>query len=78
MIQPFRYLVKVVDGDSKVPLDARVKLQGLKDNSPVGFSPAGNGVYEFTIKETVTKDYRLSVEKEGYIFQNQSVKIDIS
>ncbi len=76
VMQAFKYLVKVVDGDTKVPLDARVKLQGLKDNSPVGFSPAGNGMYEFTIKEPVTKEYRLSVEKEGYIFQNQSVKIE--
>lgn len=75
-LQPFKYLVKVVDAESKVPLDARVKLQGLKDNVAVGFSPVGNGTYEFSIKEKSTKDYRLSVEKEGYIFQNQSIRIE--
>ena len=75
-LQPFKYLVKVVDAESKVPLDARVKLQGLKDNVAVGFSPVGNGAYEFSIKEKSTKDYRLSVEKEGYIFQNQSIRIE--
>ena len=75
-LQPFKYLVKVVDAESKVPLDARVKLQGLKDNVAVGFSPVGNGAYEFSIKEKSAKDYRLSVEKEGYIFQNQSIRIE--
>ena len=75
-LQPFKYLVKVVDAESKFPLDARVKLQGLKDNVAVGFSPVGNGTYEFSIKEKSTKDYRLSVEKEGYIFQNQSIRIE--
>ncbi len=75
-LQPFKYLVKVVDAESKVPLDARVKLQGLKDNVAVGFSPVGNGTYEFSIKEKSAKDYRLSVEKEGYIFQNQSIRIE--
>lgn len=75
-LQPFKYLVKVVDAESKFPLDARVKLQGLKDNVAVGFSPVGNGTYEFSIKEKSAKDYRLSVEKEGYIFQNQSIRIE--
>ena len=75
-IQPFKYFVKVVDADDKAPLDARVKMQGLKDNVAVGFSPAATGSFEFTIRETKTKDYRLSVEKEGYVFQNQSVKIE--
>jgi len=76
VIQPFQYVVKVVDAESKTPLDARVKLQGLKDNVAVGFTPGGLGLYQFAIKETAAKDYRLSIEKEGYAFQNQSVKIE--
>lgn len=75
-LQPFKYLVNVVDAESKIPLDARVKMSGFKDNIAVGFSPAGDGAYEFSIKEKSAKDYRLSVEKEGYIFQNQSVRIE--
>jgi outer membrane protein OmpA-like peptidoglycan-associated protein len=65
----------VVDATDKTPLDAKVKLQGAKDNVVVGFSPKGTGVYEFTIKDSKAKDYRLSVESNGYIFQNQTVKI---
>jgi outer membrane protein OmpA-like peptidoglycan-associated protein len=76
VIQPFKYIVNVVDAESKLPLDARVKLQGLKDNQAVGFSPSPNGGYEFAIREAAAKDYRLSAEKEGYVFQNQSVRIE--
>jgi outer membrane protein OmpA-like peptidoglycan-associated protein len=72
----FKYLVKVIDADSKTPLAARVKLQGLADNSAVGFSAGGKGESVFTIKETSPKDYKLTVEMEGYIFQNQSVRIE--
>ena len=75
-LQPFKYLVNVVDAESKAPLDARVKMSGFKDNIALGFSPEGDGMYTFSIKEKSAKDYRLSVEKEGYIFQNQSVRIE--
>ncbi len=72
----FKYLVKVIDADSKAPLAARVKLQGLADNSAVGFSAGDKGEFVFTIKETSPKDYKLTAEMEGYIFQNQSVRIE--
>ncbi|MFM7857590.1 MAG: OmpA family protein, partial [Flammeovirgaceae bacterium] len=32
--------------------------------------------YEFSISGTSAKDYRLSIEREGYIFQNLSVRIE--
>lgn len=75
-IIPLKYVVTVVDAASKAPLDAKVKLQGAKDNVVVGFTSKGTGVYEFTIKDSKAKDYRLSVESSGYIFQNQNVKIE--
>ncbi|MEK6782462.1 MAG: OmpA family protein [Bacteroidota bacterium] len=75
-LQPFKYIINIVDAQSKAPVDARVKLQGLKDNVALGFSPNGIGSYVFSIKETSSREYRLSVEKEGYVFQNQSIKIE--
>jgi outer membrane protein OmpA-like peptidoglycan-associated protein len=75
-LQPLKYVVKIVDADSKSSLDARVKLQGLKDNVVVGVAPQGTGVYEFNITSAQAKDYRLSVEREGYVFQNQSIRIE--
>jgi len=76
-IKPIKYIVNVVDATDNTPLAAKVKMSGLKDNVIVGSTPTGNtGVYEFNIKSTKAKDYRLSAELEGYIFQNQSVKVE--
>jgi outer membrane protein OmpA-like peptidoglycan-associated protein len=74
-IIPLKYQLKIVDAASKSPLDAKVKLQGLKDNVVVGVAPAGAGIFEFSITSTTPKDYTLSVEREGYIFQNIKVNI---
>lgn len=76
-IKPIKYIVNVVDATDNTPLAAKVKMSGLKDNVIVGSTPTGNtGVYEFNIKSPKAKDYRLSAELEGYIFQNQSVKVE--
>jgi outer membrane protein OmpA-like peptidoglycan-associated protein/Tol biopolymer transport system component len=75
-VVPFQYVVNVVDADSKNPLDAKVRMQGLKDNVMVGMEDLGGGSYKFSIVATKPKDYRLSVEKEGYVFQTLTVKID--
>jgi outer membrane protein OmpA-like peptidoglycan-associated protein len=75
-LQPLKYVVKVVDADSKKGIDAKVRLQGLKDNVVVGVAPQGTGVFEFNITSAEAKEYRLSVEREGYVFQNQSIRIE--
>lgn len=74
-IVPVKYLVKVVDAETDAPLDAKVRMQGLKDNVPAGMITNGND-YEFSISNKAPKDYRLSVEREGYIFQNVTVRIE--
>jgi outer membrane protein OmpA-like peptidoglycan-associated protein len=73
---PLKFVVTVIDAASKSPLDAKVKMQGAKDNVIVGVSPQGSGVYEFTISATKAKDYRLSVDLPGYVFVNQKLKIE--
>jgi outer membrane protein OmpA-like peptidoglycan-associated protein len=75
-IQPLIYVVKVVDRGSKAPLNAKLKLYGSKDNILVGSSSQGNGVYEFRITSTMPKDYKLSIESDGYVFQNQNLRIE--
>lgn len=74
--QPITYIVTVVDSETKSPLDSKVSLKGLKDNVVVGVSPQGTGVFQFNITSAQAKDYRLSVEREGYVFQNLSVRIE--
>ncbi len=74
-VKPLRYMVKILDGESKTPLAAKVSLRGLTDNVVVGSTPIEPGVYEFRITSPVAKDYRLAIEKAGYVFVNQNVNI---
>jgi len=74
-VQPFKYLITVVDAETRTPLDAKVRMQGLKDKVMVGSVDKGQGTIEFNIKATASKDYRITVEREGYIFQTISEKI---
>jgi outer membrane protein OmpA-like peptidoglycan-associated protein len=48
----------------------------LKDNVMVGAISQSGGTYEFAITSTKPKDYRLSIEREGYVFQNLNVKLE--
>ena len=75
-VEPFKYIVNVVDADTQSALEAKVRLQGFKDNVMVGVMNQGNGVYEFSITTSGPKDYRISAERTGYVFVNEAVKID--
>lgn len=72
---PLKYIVTIIDSDNESPLAASVKLIGMNDNVVVGMSTGGVGTYNFSITSATLKDYRLSVEKEGYIFVNEQIKI---
>jgi outer membrane protein OmpA-like peptidoglycan-associated protein len=72
---PLKYVVTVVDAESKSPISAKVRLQGQKDNIVVGSTSPNAGQYEFNITNKTPKDYRLTVEVDGYVFQNQSIRI---
>ncbi len=76
-LQALKYVVSVVDAsDQSTPLPAKVKLVGARDNVIVPFTPMGDGVFEFNITNDKAKDYRLSVDVDGYIFQNINVKLE--
>jgi outer membrane protein OmpA-like peptidoglycan-associated protein len=75
-IVPLKYVVSVVDATDRNPIEAKVRLSGARDNMVVGMTPSGSGVYEFNINSQSAKDYKLSVEKEGYAFQNMTVRIE--
>ncbi len=72
---PLRYVVRVVDASTGQPLSARVRLQGARDNIVVAGTPKETGVTEFIINAEEAKDYRLSVEQEGYAFVNQNIRL---
>ena len=74
-VKPLRYLLTIVDGQTKAPLAAKVSLRGLKDNVIVGSTPIQPGVYEFRVTHPEAKEYRLSIEKAGYVFTNENLNI---
>lgn len=72
---PLKYVVTVVDGETSSPLDAKVRMAGAKDNVVVGMTSKGNGVYEFSVSSKSAKEYRVTVERDGYAFQNFNVQL---
>lgn len=70
------YTVSVIDATTRQPLEARVRLQGLRDNVIVPSSAKGAGETEFSIQATEAKDYRLSAESDGYVFVTQNIRLD--
>jgi outer membrane protein OmpA-like peptidoglycan-associated protein len=74
-LKPLLYVVKVVDSDSKTPLSPKIGLKGQKDNIIVASTSKGDGVYEFKITNPTAKDYRLSIEADGYVFINQNLRL---
>jgi outer membrane protein OmpA-like peptidoglycan-associated protein len=69
-IQPVKFSVKIFDAVSKAPLAAKVTLTGKPDNK--SFTPISTrtGAFDFTLTDEVSKDYQLSAELQGYVFQN--------
>lgn len=71
-IQPIKFIVEIVDSETKSPIEAKARMRG-KDNSAIGSTSLGTGVFEFGIVSTVPKEYTVSVEMDGYIFENVKV-----
>lgn len=69
---PVTLALTVVDNEGN-PTDARVSLSGKEDNQMAGKSNTGVGSYEFTVTVPERKVFTLSVEKEGYVFNNIDV-----
>jgi outer membrane protein OmpA-like peptidoglycan-associated protein/tetratricopeptide (TPR) repeat protein len=76
-LKPLKFIVSVVDAaDQSTPLPAKVKLTGARDNVIVPVTPLGNGAFEFNVTSSNPKVYRLSVDVDGYVFQNLNIKIE--
>lgn len=74
-VKPFKYVVTVVDAQTRKPLSPKISLEGQHDNIIVASRSLGSGIYEFSITSPDPKDYTLSVEMDGYVFQNQNLKL---
>jgi outer membrane protein OmpA-like peptidoglycan-associated protein/tetratricopeptide (TPR) repeat protein len=75
VIQPVKFSVRVFDAVSKTPLPAKVTLVRKSDNATVASINTRPGAFDFSSNEESPKDYQLSVELQGYVFQNLTVTI---
>jgi outer membrane protein OmpA-like peptidoglycan-associated protein len=75
-LQPLKFLVRVVDASDQSGLEVKIRMVGAKDNVIVASTAKGNGLYEFNVTASTAKDYRLSVERDGYAFQNVNLKLE--
>jgi len=73
-IQPIKFVLEVVDAQTKQPVEARARMRG-RDNTTIGSASLGTGSFEFAIMSTVAKEYTVSIELEGYIFENVKVSL---
>lgn len=74
-VQPVTLTVKVFDSESGDPIDAQVNLRRKSDNVVAGVNKEGTGTYVFNVKDENNNQYQLSVEKNGYAFENTTLNI---
>lgn len=75
-LQPVTVEVTVM-GDGG-PVDATITLKGKEDQRVAGKTRTGLGTYKFTVTSPESKEYRLSVEADGYVFQNLDIRLPAS
>jgi outer membrane protein OmpA-like peptidoglycan-associated protein len=76
VIIPLKFIVKVVDSKTNIPVEATVKLQSTPDNTAITSTAKGGGVFEFVIITPNAKAYQFSVSREGYASQSQTVNLE--
>lgn len=74
-LMPVKLFLTVVDGGTGESIDATVSIRRKSDNVMAGQKKLGTGEYEFTIQNEVPSEYLLSVEKDGYAFENTTIKV---
>lgn len=73
-LQPVAFTVTVLN-ENKRPVDAKISMVSTPDKIVAGKSNKGTGIYEFRVTNPNNKNYKLSVEKDGYVFQTLNVAV---
>lgn len=76
VIMPLKYVVNVVDSKTNLPIDGLVKLESVPGNILVSPVQKGVGIFEFSIVSITASQFKLSVEKDGYMAQSQPVPME--
>lgn len=75
-IASVKLTVTILDKNTSLPIEANVMLQSPSDKSKVEAIAKGNGVYEFSITAAAAKDYKISADREGYVYLAQQIRIE--
>lgn len=75
--KPVTLTVTVVDENNQ-PTDAKISLTNKQNGRIAGKSTQGTGVYAFSVTTPAAEEFRLSVEKTGYAFQNLDINLPAS
>ncbi|MEO1051689.1 MAG: OmpA family protein [Bacteroidota bacterium] len=74
-LQPIMLTVTVTDENTGSPIDVKIGVKRVSDNRVIGQRRQSTGVYQFEFTSEEKARYRLSVEKQGYIFENRNIDI---
>lgn len=72
--QPHKFILTVVDAETKEPMEAKVRMRGV-DNTAIASLKTAVGVHEFVIMSPIPKNYIVYVEQDGYIFENLEIAL---
>ena len=70
--------VNVNDYDDDSPLDATLQLRRISDNVVFNVTESASGKYNVQVVHPEAADYMLSIEKDGYVFRNITIRLPAS
>lgn len=73
-LQPVTVKVTVLGSDGE-PVDAKISMTSKSDGRVAGKNKTGEGTYSFSVTSPESLEYRLSVESNGYVFQNLDIRV---
>jgi len=76
VIVPLKFSVKVVDEKTNLPLDAKLKLESEGDTPKLGTALKASGLFDFSIASPTSKEYNITVEREGYVSKTEKVTVE--
>jgi outer membrane protein OmpA-like peptidoglycan-associated protein len=76
VLLPITLSVKVIDEKTKTPLDVRLKLETFGEPAVTGTTSKTTGQYDFTVKPATSKEYTLTVERDGYTLKSEKFTVE--
>jgi outer membrane protein OmpA-like peptidoglycan-associated protein len=76
VLLPIKFVVKIVDEKTNATLDAKLKLEAVGDAPILGSTSKTTGTYEISITPKATKEYTITVERDGYASKIDKIGIE--